>query len=327
MTHPSTMQAATYRSFGDPTVVHITERPMPVPKTHEILVKVAASAVTAADVRIRSASFPRGFGILSRIAVFGVFAPRKQVLGSCFSGVVTEVGSGVRGFAVGDQVCGMTGIRFGAHAAYLTVSERASVVRKPVSISHKDAAGMLFGGTAALSFLRDIGKLQDGETVMVNGASGAVGSNAVQLAKHLGATVTGVCNSAQEELVHALGATTTVAYDLAPLTDHDQQYDLVLDTVGNLSAENSKFLLKPHGRLLLMVATLGQMLRRTPFVRTGVATERAEDITYLLSLMEQGALRAVIPQAFSLEQISAAHALASSRGKVGNVVVLIAHDK
>ncbi|MBX3117786.1 MAG: NAD(P)-dependent alcohol dehydrogenase [Fimbriimonadaceae bacterium] len=315
------MRAAVYQRFGPPEVVSVTDIPTPSPRAGEVQVRVAYAAVTSGDARIRAAQFPKGFALIARPAVFGVFGPRRKVLGICFSGTVSAVGSEVTKFKVGDEVCGMTGMKMGAHAEFLVIPQAGALAAKPATVSLADAAAMVFGGTAALYFLRDRAKISSGQRVLVNGASGAVGTNAVQIAKHLGATVTGVCSQANEALVRSLGADEVVAYDKNPLEKHTDTYDLVLDTVGNLNPSNGKRLLTPNGKLALMVATLAELVLPKSYVLSGVATDRAENLEFLLKLVEQGDLTPVIAEVYPFDQIQKAHAHVSTGHKVGNVLV------
>ena len=296
------MKAAVYTQYGSPNVVSVKEVPMPTPNKDELLVRVVASAVTVADGRIRAARFPRGFGVLARLA-FGLFRPNHHILGSCFSGVVEAVGESVTGFSVGDEVAGMTGMRMGAHAEYVTISAKKSVVHKPKNVSHDDAAGVLFGGTAALYFMRDIGHVSRGQSALVIGASGVVGGNAVQLAAHAGARVTRVTSG-----------------DTKPQSISDR-FDIVLDTVGAITIKDGVRLLKPGGHLLLMVASLGQMLTFNPRVKTATATEKPSDIAHLLQLVSEGALRVRIDSTFTLDQIREAHARLESSKKKGTIIL------
>ena len=253
------MKAAIVERYGTPDVVRLVELPTPEPRAGQVRVRVAVTAVTAGDARIRGARFPKGFGPLARL-MFGVRGPRRKVLGNVFSGTVDAVGTGVTGLSPGDEVCGMTGPRMGAHAEYVVVPA-AQAVPKPTGVSHEDAAGVLFGGTTALFFLRDQAALRPGASVLVNGASGAVGTNAVQLAAHLGGRVTAVTSTANLALVSELGAEHTIDYtsaDLASLTD---RFDVVLDTVGNISPASGRRLLNDGGVLLLAAAGLWELLR------------------------------------------------------------------
>ena len=318
------MRAAVVERFGTPDVVQITAAPTPAPRTGEVLVRVEAAAVTVADSRMRAAQFPPGFGIIAR-PVTGFRGPRVQTLGNCLSGTIERVGAGVTGYSPGDEVAGMTGGRMRGHAELATIPVR-SLARKPASVSHADAAGILFGGTTALHCLRDQAQLRAGESVLVNGASGAVGSAAVQLARHFGARVTGVASARNEEFVRRIGADHVVDYTATPVTELGERFDVVLDTVGTLTASTGVRLLTEHGRLLLVAAgltgTLRATLRGRGRVFAGVAPERAEDMTLLLELVASGELDAVTAVAGGLEALPDAHRLVDTRRKVGNLVVL-----
>lgn len=312
------MQAAVVDKYGAPEVVRVAEVPRPSPRAGEVLVRVAAVAVTSADARIRAARFPAGFGFPARLA-FGLVRPRRSILGSTFSGVVETVGAQVSSVAEG-EVCGMTGTRLGAHAEYLVVPAR-KLARKPAGVSHDDAAGLLFGGTTALFFLRDKASIGPGTTVLVNGASGAIGTNAVQLARSFGATVTGVTSAANAKLVAGLGADRIIDYardDLAAIT---QRFDVVLDTVGNLSIAAGRRLLRDNGTLMLAVASLGETIRARGNVVAGSAPERVDDFDFLLDLVATGTISVVHDETFDLSGIAAAHRRVDSGRKIGNVVV------
>ncbi len=317
------MKAAVIENYGAPEVVHIADVPRPQARAGEVVVRVAAVAVTSADSRIRGARFPAGFGLFARLA-FGLSRPRRPILGGCFSGVVESVGSRVTGFTPGEEVCGMTGIKLGAHAEYLTVPTK-KLARKPSEVSHEDAAGVLFGGTTALFFLRDKASVGPGMSVLVNGASGAIGTNAVQLAKHFGATVTGVTSAANSVLVTHLGADHIIDYRSDDLNADDltivERFDVVLDTVGNLSIRSGRRLIRAQGVLLLAVASLGDTIRAHGNVRAGTSPERVEDFDFLLRLVAAGELTVVHDQAYELADIADAHCRVDSGHKIGNVIV------
>ncbi len=313
------MRAAVVHEYGAPGVVRVVDIDTPTPGPRDVLVRVHSTAVTAADSRIRGARFPRGFGPFARL-VFGLRRPRRPVLGNTFSGVVEAVGSKVDGISVGDEVAGATGLRMGTHAEYAAVPA-SRVVARPAGVGHDDAAGVLFGGTTALFFLRDKASVGAGTTVLVNGASGAIGTSAVQLAKHLGATVTGVTSGANADLVRSLGADHVVDYTTTDLASLPERYDVVLDTVGTLSPTSGRRLLADGGVLLLAVADLGETLRARGDVRAGSAPERAEDARELLDLVASGALRVVIDRVVPLDEVVAAHERVDSGRKVGNIVL------
>jgi len=313
------MQAAVAREYGGPEVLDVVKRPRPRARAGEVVVRVVAAAVASGDARLRAARFPAGFAWPSRL-VFGLRRLRRPVLGMAFSGVVEALGEGASVLSVGDAVCGMTGLRMGAHAEYVAVAARR-LVQVPHGVSHADAAGVLFGGTTALHFLRGKGQVRPGMTVLVNGASGAVGTNAVQWARRQGAVVTGVCSAANGALVADLGASEVIDYARTPLTALTQRYDLVLDTVGNLDPERGRRLLTERGVLILAVATLGQTLRARGNLIAGPAAERPEDFALLLREVAEGRLRVIHDGAFRLADIRAAHRRVDSGRKVGNVLV------
>jgi len=313
------MQAAVLERYGAPEVVQVAEVPQPEPRADEVLVRVRAVAVTSGDARIRGARFPPGFGFLARLAL-GITAPRRPILGSSFSGIVERVGSKVGDLRPGDEVCGMTGTKMGAHAEYLAVPAKR-VARKPSGVTHDDAAGLLFGGSTALHFLRDKASVGPGTSVLVNGASGAVGTNAVQLATHLGATVTGVTSASNAALVAALGASRVIDYATEDLAAITERFDVVLDTVGNLTITSGRRLLTPDGVLLLAVAGLGDMIRARGNVAAGSAPERVAHFDVLLGLVANGEITVVHDQTFDLDHIADAHRRVDTGRKVGNIVV------
>lgn len=312
------MRAAVVRSYGGPEVAVVADVPTPRPGREQVLVRVHAAGVSSGDARIRASRFPRGMTVPARL-VFGVRRPRRAVLGGTFSGVVEEVGDGVAGLRPGDEVCGMTGARLGTHAEYVAVpADRA--VPKPPRVGHDDAAAVLFGGTTAMHYLRDKGEVAPGQSVLVVGATGAVGTNAVQLASHLGAEVTAVCSERNAALVRRLGASVVLDRD-TPLTSAGDTYDVVLDTVGALRPRDAGALLNEGGRLLLVVADLPDTLRARGPVRTGPAPERPEDMAELLRLVDDGTLEVLIERVLTLDEITEAHRIVDTGHKVGNVVV------
>lgn len=315
----ATMRAAVVNRYGPPEVVRLAEVVRPRPGTGEVLVLVRAAAVTSADSRIRRASFPSGFGPLVRL-VFGITRPRRPILGSTFAGVIDTLGAGVTDFEPGQAVCGMTGTKLGAHAEYLVVPGRR-VTQVPVGVSHEDAAGVLFGGTAAQFFLRDKGSVAPGRSVLVNGASGAVGTSAVQLAAHYGAKVTAVTSAANAALVASLGADDVINYTDGGLVRNDMRFDVVLDCVGNLTIESGRRLLTDGGVLVLAVASLWSTIRAHGDVVAGSAPERVEDFKVLLELVAGGELTVVHDSTYDLEDIVEAHRRVDTRHKRGNVVV------
>jgi NADPH:quinone reductase-like Zn-dependent oxidoreductase len=314
-----TMRAAIVDRYGPPDVARVVEVPRPVPRRDEVLVRVVAAAVTSGDARIRGARFPSGFGLPARLA-FGLRGPRRRILGMVFSGTIEEVGPGVANVAPGHAVCGTTGMSMGAHAEYARVAARR-VAAVPTGVSHADAAGLLFGGSTALYFLRDKASVRPGMAVLVNGASGAVGSNAVQLATHFGATVTGVTSTGNADLVRRLGAGRVIDHAVSDVRTLADRFDVVFDAVGNLSIASGRRLLRDGGVLVLAVASLWDMLRARRGVVAGSAPERAADFEWLLQLVAANELTVVVDRAFPLDHIGEAYRLVDSGHKRGNVII------
>jgi NADPH:quinone reductase-like Zn-dependent oxidoreductase len=319
------MKAAVYRRYGPPDVVRIEDVPRPEPGANELLVRVRATTVSAGDSRLRSARVPPGFGLAMRLG-FGILGPRKPILGWEFAGEVAAVGPSVSRFAKGDQVFGA---RMGCHAEYVAVPEN-NLAPMPRNLTFVDAATLVFGGMTSLFYLRDKARIQQGERVLINGASGAVGTAAVQLAKHFRAAVTGVCSAGNAELVRSLGAHDVVDYATEDFTRTGETYDIILDAVGNCSFTRCKRALSPGGRLLLVVSSMSQMLggmvwssRGGRHVLTGVGPIRAEDLLFLGSLAESGAFKPVIDRTYPFSRICDAHAYVDTGHKRGNVVITL----
>lgn len=313
------MRVARVGRYGAPESVVLVDAPVPRPGADEVLVRVAAAGVSAGDARMRAGRFPRGFGVLARLGI-GLRGPRAGVLGSTFAGVVEQAGERVTGLAPGDRVAGMTGVRAGCHAEFVTVPAR-SAVRTPTALDPVDAAAALFGGTTALHFLRDRAAVHPGATVLVNGASGSVGSAAVQLATILGGTVTAVCSEANRDLVVRLGAVRWVNRTTTPVRQLSERFDVVFDAVGNLSRADGLRLLSPDGVLVLAAADLLDTLRGGRRVFAGSAPERPEDMAYLLDLVAAGRLDPVTTVVGGLDALPEAHRIVDSGRKVGNLVV------
>lgn len=313
------MKAAIIDRYGPPEVVHLAEVPRPRPAANEVLVRVHAAAVTSGDARIRGARFPAGFGPFVRL-VFGITRPRRRILGNTFAGIVEATGADDEGFVPGEAVCGMTGAKLGTHAQFVAV--RADrVVRVPTGVSLDDAVGVLFGGTAALFFLRDKASVTSSMAALVNGASGAVGSNAVQLAKRFGATVTAVTSGANADLVTDLGADHVLDHSCVDLSAIDARFDVVLDCVGNLNIDSGRRLLADGGVLVLAVASLWDNIRARKNVVAGSAPERVRDMELLLDLVAGGELTVVHDSSYDFGHMVDAYRRVDSGHKRGNVIV------
>ncbi len=326
------MKAAMYERYGAPEVVQIREIPRPQPKANEVLIKVLASTVTSADWRVRSLTVPAGFGWIMRL-VFGITKPKQPILGSELAGVIESVGSNVSNFKVGDHVFAFSDAALGCHAEYKCMPHTGLIALKPVNCSYDEAAALSFGGTTALDFLRRA-KLQAGEKVLVNGASGCVGTAVVQLAKHFGANVTAVCSGANVELLKSIGADHVIDYTQQDFTNHAQTYDVIVDTVGTAPYARCKDSLTDNGRLLLVLAGLADMLgaslvslRGRKKIIAGPVTSRVEDLRFLAELAEAGKFKPVIDKRIPFEQIVEAHRHVDSGHKRGNLVLTFSHNR
>ncbi len=325
------MKAAVYEKYGPPDVVELREVEKPTPEDNEVLIRIHATTVTSGDWRVRSLNLPAGFRLMGRL-VFGINRPRQPILGSELAGKIEARGKSVSKFKVGDEVFAFDGAHMGCHAEYKCVAEDGALASKPPNLTYEEAAALAFGGSTALDFFKRA-KLKREDNVLVNGASGAVGTAAVQLAKHFGANVTGVCSAANLELVRSLGATHVIDYTQEDFTQNGETYDIIVDTVGTAPFSRCKNSLKDGGRLLLVLATLPDMLlipwasmTSSKKVIAGPAAERAEDLRFLAQLAEAGEFKPVIDRRFPFEQIVAAHRYVDTGRKKGNVVMTLEHE-
>ena len=319
------MRAAIYRRYGPPSVIQIVDVDKPDIKATQMLVKVRATTVTAGDSRLRSARVPRGFAVLMRLG-FGILGPRKPILGWELAGEVVAVGQSVSRFALGDTVFAA---RMGSHAEYVAVPEDVAAPM-PRNLRFEDAAALSFGGLTSLFYLRDKARIQPGERVLINGASGAVGSAAVQLAKHFGAVVTGVCSAANAQLVTSLGADRVIDYTAEDFTKDAQTYDVVLDAVGKSSFGRCRRLLAPRG--IYVSSDLGFLAQNpilafvTPLFKQRVlfpippkySRARVEGFKAMLG---SGEFTPVIDRRYPLDQIVEAYRYVETGQKIGNVVI------
>ncbi|MGI9356288.1 MAG: NAD(P)-dependent alcohol dehydrogenase [Rhizobiaceae bacterium] len=319
------MKAAAYQKYGSADVVEIKEVPRPTIKDNEVLVKVYATSVTTADWRLRASAFPLYAWLPGRI-MFGLFAPKNKILGADFAGRIVAKGKNVTQFKGGDEVFGFSGN--GAHAEYLAISENDAVVKKPVNLGYDEAAAVPFGALSALVFLRDFAKIKPGQRVLINGASGGVGVFAVQLAKHFGADVTGVCSTANLSLVKSIGADHVIDYTAEDCANTAGSYDIILDTVGTTSFSGSKRALTPSGVYVPLEFGLKEIFQSmltsimgTKRVVIGISGDSQDDLVFISDLLQRGKIMPVIDAHYPLERISDAHRRVESRHKTGSVVV------
>jgi NADPH:quinone reductase-like Zn-dependent oxidoreductase len=320
------MRAAVYHRFGGPDTVRVEELPGPSVGPDDVLVRVHASTVSAADHRARSREVPRGLGLLAAVGI-GTFRPKHRVLGWDVAGVVEAVGANVAAFAAGDEVIAMPGARFGGHAEHALIRQGDPIAHTPRHLPFDEAVTLVFGGLTARGFLRRAG-IAPSARILVNGASGAVGTAAVQLAHHAGAHVTGVCSSANRDLVTSLGADRVIDHTSQDFTAEAATYDVVVDCVGNAPFERVRHLLRPGGALLLVVTDLPGLLlapirsRRTGLTVTAApGTPTSADLAALVGLADAGSYRAVVDRTFDLDEVAEAHRYVDTGRKRGNVVL------
>ena len=322
----STMRAVVHDRYGPPEVLRLEQIERPVPKEDEVLVKIRATTVNRTDCHIRGAK-----PFLWRIFGAGFLRPKQRLSGSDLAGEVVAVGSAVTEFAVGDNVFGTSGYRFGAHAEFICVPESGRIAHMPAGMSFEDAAAIADGALAALTTLNRV-KLHDGQRIVVYGASGAMGTAAVQLAKHLGAHVTAVCNTKNVELVKSLGADRVVDYTREDFTKNGETYDIVLDAVQKHSFRRSRRVLKPGG---VYVATDLGFMWHTPLVALAckwvgdrklvftIDGPKKEDLLFVKELIDAGEYRAVIDREYPLEDVVEAARYVETGQKTGNVILTL----
>jgi len=322
------MKAIVYTKYGPPDVLQLKEVAKPTPKDNEVLIKIYATTVNRTDCAIRKAA-----PFISRF-ITGLIRPKKTILGTEFAGKIETVGKDVTSFKVGDKVFGFSGNDFGAHAEYMIMREEGSLTTMPANMTYEEAAPSTEGAHYALSFIRKA-NMQSGQRILINGATGAIGSAAVQLVKYFGADVTAVCNTKNMALVKSLGADKVIDYTKEDFTKDDQMYDAVFDTVGKSTFSRCKPLLKPGG--IYISSELGYMAQNpilalvTPIIGNKkvmfpIPKHSDENIVLFKKLIEAGKFKGVIDRCYPLEEIVEAYKYVETGQKTGNVVITVAHN-
>jgi len=320
------MKAVVYTRYGPPDVLELKEVPKPVPKNNEVLIKIHATTVNRTDCGFRKPEY----GFIIRL-VNGLFRPRRKILGSELAGEVEAAGQDVKAFKQGDQVFGLSAGKFGAHAEYICLPEKGSIAIKPANMSSEEAAAVCDGLMMATAFMRKI-DFQRSKRILINGASGSIGSACVQLAMYYGAEITAVCDTKNIELARSLGAARVIDYATDDFTDDHQVYDVVIDAVGKSSFFRCRKLLRPGG--VYFSTDLGFLAQNiflalgTPFfsrrkVKFAIPKDSQKDIEFFRQLIEAGRYRAVIDRCYPLDQIVEATQYVETGQKTGNVVIRV----
>ena len=319
------MKAIVYTRYGPPDVLHLKEVEKPVPNEHEVLIKIHATSVTSGDCRVRKAE-PFAIRFFN-----GLLKPKKiTILGNELAGEIEHIGKNVNLFRPGDQVFGQAGLSLGANAEYICLREDAALVLKPVNISFEEAATIPFGGNTALHFLRK-GNIRSSQKVLIYSASGSLGTAAVQLARNFGAEVTGICSTANVELVKSMGADKVIDYTKEDFTKNGLTYDIIFDTTGKSPfsgcvkslKQKGIYLRAVHMSLSSIVRGLLTSLTSSKKVIGGIATESKENLSFLKELIEAGKLKPVIDRIYPFEELAEAHRYVEKGHKRGNVAIRV----
>jgi len=325
------VKAILHTRYGPPDELELQEVEKPAPRQDQVLIRIRASTVTSSDCNVRNATFVPGLIALPWRLQSGWKKPRNHRLGMDLAGEIEAVGKDVRRYRVGDQVIGSAEPALGAYAEYLCLPETGPLTKKPENLSWEQAACLPLAGITALYFIRDQGKVQAGQQVLIHGASGAIGTFAVQLARLYGAEVTAVCSAANVDMVRALGADRVIDYTKEDVTRATGSYDVILDAVNRLPYSRCRTLLKKQGLYLTTLPTPETLLHMlfAPLVgakrvKNGTKPANAEDLVFLAELAEGGKLRSVIDRAYPLEQTAEAFKYVEQGHKKGSVVIAVA---
>ena len=321
------MKAIVYNKYGPPEVLHVNEIEKPIPKDNEVLIKVHSAEVTKADCEMRSFNFAVIWFWLPLRLIWGIFKPKKNVLGGYFSGEVEDVGKNVTKFSVGEKIFGSTQMRFGAYGEYLCLPDTYTITKKPVNMSYEEAAAVPLGALNALHYMRKA-NIKQGETILINGAGGSIGTFAIQIAKDMGAEVTAIDSPIKETMLRQLGADYFIDYTQKNVTEQDKTYDIIFNMVANSRYSDFIKILNTNGRYLMGNVKLVDMLlsvvtskltdKKAIFAFAG---EKIEELNTLRTMIESGKIRSVVDKIYSINQIVKAHQRVETEKRIGIVIL------
>jgi len=327
------MKAILHTKYGPPDELQLKEVEKPIPKDNEVLIRIYATTVTTTDCNVRNFTFvPKSFRFPARMH-FGFRKPKINILGIDLAGEIEAVGKDVKQFKEGYQVFGSSGSILGGHAEYKCMPEDGVLAIKPDNLTYEEAAAIPLAGNTALFFIRDLGKVQAGQKILIHGASGAIGTYAVQLAKYYGAEVTGICSATNAEMVKSLGADRVIDYTKEDFTKSDETYDVIFDVVGKITFSQCKSSLKQKGIYLENLLELQDILKIIwtsiiggKKIKSGISIESVENLNFFLELIESGKLKPVIDRSYPLEQTAEAFKYVEKGHKKGTVVITVGHN-
>ncbi|NJD54011.1 MAG: NAD(P)-dependent alcohol dehydrogenase [Candidatus Methanoperedens sp.] len=327
------MKAIVHTKYGPPDELQLKEVEKPIPEDNEVLIKIHATTVTTTDCNVRNFTFvPESFRFPARMN-FGLRKPKINILGIDLAGEIEAVGKKVKLFKEGDRVFGSSGTKFGGHAEYICISEDGVLAIKPANMTYEEAAAIPLAGNTALFFIRDLGKVQAGQKILIHGASGAIGTYAVQLARYYGAEVTGVCSATNAEMVKSLGADKVIDYTKEDFTRSGETYDVIFDVVGKITFSQCKSSLKQKGiylENLLQLQDIPKIIWTSitggKKIKGGISIESVENLNFFLELIKSGKLKPVIDRSYPLEQTAEAFKYVEKGHKKGTVVITVGHN-